>query len=264
MASSHVGDWWQPFAQPDDVDVVYVDLRSDAAKEQEAWAWLDGGELSRARRFQHTGARRRYVLCRASLRSLLCSALDCSNQRLTFDTAEHGKPLAMVDGRPASISFNVSHSGRHGLIALAARGRVGVDVEERVPQHNLDTLVDAVFGPNERADMAAASGSRKLHLFLDLWTMKEALSKALGTGLSMDVASFEIPQAMREGAASGCFRFAEMPDVTWMLHNIGTERFAAAVAYEDGGRWVEALSHGETHLDSSTIVEIIRADRESH
>ena len=27
---------------------------------------------------------------------------------------------------------------------------------------------------------------------------------------------------------------------------------------------VEALSHGETHLDSSTIVEIIRSDRESH
>ena len=236
MAHGLVGDWWQPFARLDDVDVVYVDLRSDAANEQEAWAWLDGGEQRRARRFQHVGARRRYVLCRASLRSLLCDSLGCSNRRLTFDAAEHGKPLATVDGRPAPISFNVSHSGQHGLIALASRGRVGVDVEERVPQRNLDTLVEAVFGPSERADMAAASGSRKLRLFLDLWTMKEALSKALGTGLSMDVASFEIPQAMREGAASGCFRFAEVPDVTWRLHNLGTERFAAAVAYEDGGR----------------------------
>ena len=236
MALGLVGDWWRPFTQFNGVAVVHVDLVPHEASESAAWAWLDAEERRRAHRFQHTGARRRYVLCRASLRSLLCSALDCDNRRITFDTAEHGKPLAVVAGSRAPIDFNVSHSGQHGLIALAASGRVGVDVEERVPQRNLDTLADAVFGPDERADVAAASGSHKLHLFLDLWTMKEALSKALGTGLSMDVASFEIPKAMRNGAASGCFRFAEVPDVAWRLHNVGTERFAAAVAYEDGGR----------------------------
>lgn len=236
MALGLVGDWWQPFTQFDGVTVVHVDLVRHEVNERAAWAWLDAEERRRAQRFQHIGARRRYVLCRASLRSLLCSALDCDNQRLAFDTAEHGKPFATVDGRPAPISFNVSHSGQHGLIALASRGRVGVDVEERVPQRNLDTLVEAVFGPDERADVAAAGGSQKLRLFLDLWTMKEALSKALGTGLSMDVSVFEVPQTMRQGAASGSFRFAEVPDVTWRLHNIGTERFAAAVAHEDGGR----------------------------
>ena len=236
MALGLVGGWWRPFTQFDGVAVVHVDLVPHEANESAAWAWLDAEERRRARRFQHVGARRRYVLCRASLRSLLCSALDCDNQRLTFDTAEHGKPFATVDGRPAPASFNVSHSGRHGLIALASSGRVGVDVEERVPQRNLDTLVEAVFGPSERADVAAASGSRKLRLFLDLWTMKEALCKALGTGLSMDVASFEIPRAMREGAASGVFTFPQLPDVAWKIENIGTEHFAAAVAYEDGGR----------------------------
>ncbi len=236
MALGLVGDWWQPFTQFDGVTVVHVDLVRHEANERAAWAWLDAEERRRAHRFQHTGARRRYVLCRASLRSLLCDSLGCANRKLAFDTAEHGKPFATVNRLRAPIGFNVSHSGQHGLIALASRGRVGVDVEERVPQRNLDTLVEAVFGPDERADMAAAGGSRKLRLFLDLWTMKEALSKALGTGLSMDVASFEIPQTMRQGAASGSFRFAEVPDVTWRLHNIGTERFAAAVAYEDGGR----------------------------
>ena len=232
MALGLVGGWWRPFTQFNGVAVVHVDLVPHEASESAAWAWLDAEERRRAHRFQHTGARRRYVLCRASLRSLLCSALDCDNRRVTFDTAEHGKPLAVVAGSRAPIDFNVSHSGQHGLIALAASGRVGVDVEERVPQRNLDTLAEAVFGPDERADVAAASGSHKLHLFLDLWTMKEALSKALGTGLSMDVSGFEIPEDLRNGARSGVFTFPHLPDVAWRLENIGTDRFAAAVAHE--------------------------------
>ena len=215
---------------------MHVDLAPHEANERRAWTWLDADERRRAHRFQHVGARRRYVLCRASLRSLVCRELGCGNERLVFGASEHGKPFAIVGGSRAPIDFNVSHSGQHGLIALAASGRVGVDVEERVPQRNLDTLADAVFSPDERADVAAASGSHKLHLFLDLWTMKEALSKALGTGLSMDVSGFEVPRAMRNGSRSGVFTFPHLPDVAWKIENIGTERFAAAVAYEDGGR----------------------------
>ena len=96
-------------------------------------------------------------------------------------------------------------------------------------------LVDAVLGPCERAEVMAASGRRKLDMFLDLWTLKEALSKAHGMGLSLDVSSFEIPPEIRDGARSGVFRLSSMPDVAWRLTNIGTDRFAAAVAHDEGG-----------------------------
>ena len=177
-------------------------------------------------------ARQRFTMCRAALRSLLCRELDCHNDDLAFETSEHNKPSATLRGHPAPISFNVSHSGGHGLIALAPRGGIGVDVEERIPHPNLDELIAAVFGPNEQRELAAAHPQGRLHLFFRLWTMKEALSKAHGMGLSLDVARFEIPKAMREGSESGHFRFADMPQVTWRLHAIGTDRFAAAVAYE--------------------------------
>lgn len=227
--------WWGPFTQVGDVSVTHVDLVPNEAGEQEAWTWLDGEERHRAGRFRHTGARRRYVLCRASLRSLLCDALDCGNQRLAFGASEHGKPFATVGRLQAPVAFNVSHSGQHGLVALAPRGPVGVDVEERASQRNLDVLVDAVLGPRERAEVMGASGRRKLDLFLDLWTLKEALSKAHGMGLSLDVSSFEIPPDTRDGDRSGVFRLPCMPDVAWRLTNIGTDRFAAAVAHEEDG-----------------------------
>lgn len=232
MTLGLAGEWWRPFTQLDGAAVVHLDLAPHEANERLAWRWLDAAERHRAGRFQHVGARRRYVLCRASLRSLLCRALDCGNQHLVFGASEHGKPFVIVDGLKATIDFNVSHSGQHGLIALSPRGRVGVDVEERVQQRNLDVLIGTVLGPHEQTEVAAASGCRKLQLFLDLWTMKEALSKAQGMGLSMDVSSFEIPEDLRNGTRSGVFRLPHMPDVAWRLENIGTGRFAAAVAHE--------------------------------
>ena len=232
MASGLAGEWCQPFTQVDGVTVVHVDLAPHEANERRAWTWLDAEERRRAHRFQHVGARRRYVLCRASLRSLVCGELGCGNEHLAFGTSEHGKPFAIVDGLQAPIGSNVSHSGRHGLVALAPRGRVGVDVEERLPQRNLDMLIEAVLGPREQAEVDAAGGRRKLDLFLDLWTMKEALSKAQGMGLSMDVSGFEIPEDLRNCARSGVLRLPHMPDVEWRLENIGTDRFAAAVAHE--------------------------------
>ena len=184
--------------------------------------------------------RHRFTLCRAALRSVLCHELGCRNENLAFEASKHGKPFATVRGRPAPINFNVSHSRHHGLIALAPRGRVGVDVEERIPHRNLAELIAAVFGPNEQrelagAELAGAHGPDRLHLFFRLWTMKEALSKAHGMGLSLDVSRFEIPQEMREGCKSGSFRFPDSPDDAWRLNNIGTDRFAAALAYEQVG-----------------------------
>ncbi len=163
---------------------------------------------------------------------MLCSRLDCGNEELSFGESSHGKPFAVVRGVHAPVGFNVSHSGGHGLIALAAGGRIGVDVEERVPKRNLDSLIEAVMGPRERAELAVLQGAEKLRKFYRFWTFKEALIKALGTGFSTDVSRFEVPERMRLGDARCTFRFPHLPSVSWGLAEIGGEEFAAALAYE--------------------------------
>ena len=162
-----------PLTTVDSATVVHVDLTRNAAREAAAFGWLNDDERKRHRRFVYDGPRRRFALCRTALRALLCSRLGCENGQLDFETDEHGKPAALVDGLPATISFNVSHSGEHGLIALAPRGRLGIDVEERVPHRNMDLLIDGVFGQTEQAALASARGYGKLHLFFRLWTVKE-------------------------------------------------------------------------------------------
>ena len=92
--------------------------------------------------------------------------------------------------------------------------------------------IRTAFAPAEQAELAAARGARKAELFFRLWTMKEALLKALGVGLSLDTSGFEIPPSLRQGAPTSLFRFPHAPTVGWRLDNLGNADFAAAVAHE--------------------------------
>lgn len=224
--------WWHDFRTVGAADVLHVDLAPHAQYEATAAALLDDDEHRRADRFLYPGPRRRYVLLRAALRTLLCDRLGCDNDDLAFQTAEHGKPYAVVHGDPASLQFNVSDSGAHGLIAIAPAGRLGIDVEERSDKRDLDGLSETVFGPDERAVVAAAAGQHKIDRFYRLWTVKEALLKALGTGLYLDVAGFQAPAALLRGESGAEFRFPHLPDVAWWVEDLGAADFAAALAHE--------------------------------
>ena len=115
--------WWRPFPGIGAAEVFFVDLSPHAVREVSASSLLSEPELARADRFLYPGPRRRYILLRAAARSLLCDRLSCGNADLTFESAEHGKPFAVVRGTPADVQFNMSDSGNHGLIAIATRAR---------------------------------------------------------------------------------------------------------------------------------------------
>ena len=230
MRSAAVRCWWQPFKLVAEAAVFHVDLAPHAAHEAQALEWLSSEERTRSCRYLHVGPRRRFVLSRAALRAVLCPRLGCENERLTFGTLAYGKPFAEVDELPTSISFNISHGGDHGLIAVAPRGRLGVDIEERVPRDDLDELTDAVLGPNEKREYTQLCQSRRFQFFFRIWTLKEALIKALGLGFSLDPAAFEVPLAIRQGARTSMFRFPNRPETLWRVDDLGTDDFAAALA----------------------------------
>ena len=225
-------DWWRPFSITGGVEVTHVDLRADAVRETAAFSLLDDGERAQWRRFLHPGPRRRFALSRAALRTVVSRRLDCKGERIAFVSSPYGKPFAQVRGTPAPISLNVSHSGDHGLIAVAPMGRLGIDVEERTSQHDLDGPIVDVLGPDERTELAKARGDCKVHMFFRLWTIKEALIKALGTGHLTDVSGFQVPANVRGGQSRGVFRFHHLPAVSWRIEDLGNSDFAAALAHE--------------------------------
>lgn len=225
--------WWRVYREIGNVTVLRVDLSAHTEREQSALTWLDAGERLSWQRYLHLGARRRFLLCRAALRIALCERLACKNTQLAFGVAQHGKPFALVDGVAAAVSFNVSHSGEHGLIALAPTGRLGVDVEKYAARRHIDQLVAAagVLTAHEREELAHLHGNDKERMFVRLWTIKEALAKALGTGLRIGLAELAVPPPLFQGATS-TFQFPHEPRAKWSIAYIGNAEFAAAVVQE--------------------------------
>lgn len=90
----------------------------------------------------------------------------------------------------AAPSLHVSRSATAGLagVAMSVRSAVGVDVERIRPELVDDDLLASVLHPQEchlqPADLERA--------FFSLWTRKEAVLKALGTGLSRAPTSVEV------------------------------------------------------------------------
>ncbi len=240
--------WWIPWREADGVTVFHVDLTADGGREARAVSLLDDIEKERCRRFLSDRARREFVLCRAALRAILAERLGCAAAELSFGYLEHGKPYARIAGRSVDTAFNVSHSGRHGLIAVAGGDCVGVDVEERAAQRDLAGIGSFVYGPQEQRLLRTTEGGEKVRQFYRLWSMKEALIKALGTGFSLSPSEFEIPEAILRGARCGVFRFPHLPSA-WRLLDLGERRFAAALAYRlspaAGGRAQPAVAGRE-------------------
>lgn len=223
--------WWKSFRTIDDIEIFAVDLSKNPTCEAAARDLLDEGEAARYHRFKVEGARRQFLLCRGGLRILLGERLNRPPDRLTFESGEFGKPHALIDGKPAPISFNVSHSGDDGLISIARSRSLGVDLEQRRPLTDLDGIAARVFGRSERDALSGLAGREKLAFFHKLWTCKEALIKAKGTGFSYDPIRFQVPDAILAGGRTAMFGFPEDETSAWVLTDLGTEQFAAALAY---------------------------------
>ena len=81
--------------------------------------------------------------------------------------------------------FNISHSGE--LVLFASGGKpLGVDVEKKIPVDHLQ--MSAFLHPEEQAFIRMSNDS--LASFYKIWVKKEALLKALGTGIVSGLSQF--------------------------------------------------------------------------
>ncbi|MEO8459185.1 MAG: 4'-phosphopantetheinyl transferase superfamily protein [Dokdonella sp.] len=93
----------------------------------------------------------------------------------------HGKPYVPL---LPELEFNLSHSGRCTLIALARGQAVGVDVERSDRCWSVDGIARRYFTASESRALAQVGDGERANAFLSLWTCKEAVLKAIGSGIS--------------------------------------------------------------------------------
>ncbi len=169
---------------PFDLRIWRLDIDVQAKPAAHDLAVLSPPELARLRAYRHGADRMRFAAVRAALRRLLAQVLDLAPHALPLEADPIGKPRFSNTVHDAP-SFNVSHSGSVGLIAIAtdpAIAAVGVDIEQCLPVEPL-ALAASAFAPDEQAMLRGCHPALRLDRFYALWTAREALTKAAGTGI---------------------------------------------------------------------------------
>lgn len=171
---------------------------------------LSAEESALAGRFRFEKDAVHWRACRAALRRILGRALGIPAVEVELLTAEFGKPFLATphDG----LHFNLSHCEDLALVALCRDGPVGVDIEPAGRAPSLLECVEAFCHPDEAAALPGEEAARAAAL-LEIWTGKEALLKALGTGLSLAPQTVMLARATAEDARFQpfCVRALEHP-----------------------------------------------------
>jgi 4'-phosphopantetheinyl transferase len=150
-------------------------------------ALLSPDERDRASRYRFDRDRRRFMACRAWLRSLLGDRLAIPLEDVRFLTGEYGKPA--VKG---GVEFNLSHSGEWAVCAIAEGIPVGIDIEVCRETPDAEDIASLYFTADEYGLLRAGGDGEIAKRFLALWTRKEAYIKALGCGLYMELNQFTV------------------------------------------------------------------------
>ena len=181
-------EWNRPPESMRGLRLWLVDL--DVRLDEHAQQWLGHSERDRAARFVYERDARRYRAAHVALRQLLLQ--HCGVQPGTeFEFGEHGKPRLSFS---APFEFNLSHSGERALIGIGPGqgGGLGVDMEVLRDVEDVWPLAEQHFTAGECAQLRALPRAGVARAFLTGWTRKEACLKALGCGLSVVPASFEV------------------------------------------------------------------------
>jgi phosphopantetheinyl transferase len=107
---------------------------------------------------------------------------------------EHWRILISGNGKPVigrgqpNMHFSISHTDQVAVVAISDKLPVGIDVES-VEHVASNELIAGFCCPSEQALLTRIPPHQRSREFIRLWTLKEAYSKMIGLGHSMDFSS---------------------------------------------------------------------------
>ena len=148
---------------------------------------LSEDERARAQRFYFERHRRRFNVARVRLRQILARYLNEHPATLNFQYHAHGKPYLT-----SALQFNLSHSEDLALLAVCLDHPVGIDIEFYSARPFIG-IGQHLFSDEENHVLKTLPHTLKPLCFFHLWAQKEAVIKAVGTGLSYPTPSIVVP-----------------------------------------------------------------------
>jgi 4'-phosphopantetheinyl transferase len=144
-------------------------------------------ERRQEERFRVADDRRRYLIARALVRTVLSRYAPLRPDEWSFATNPHGRPhVANTDVAARGLVFNLSHTRDVIVLGVTRERAVGVDVEHQDRTVSQD-VAKRFFSSEEVTALHALPAERRAARLLQHWTLKEAYIKARGMGLAIPV-----------------------------------------------------------------------------
>ena len=174
---------------------------------------LSQDERQRANSYRQIEHRTSFIYRRCTLRWLMGRYLDCHPASLRFELNQFGKP-ALQGLDAAGFEFSISQTEGLAVLAFAWNCRVGVDVEKLAYDIDFHGVGQAVFSGDEQAAVNASMHDVSSDFFT-IWTRKEALLKAVGTGLSGQPSDYLTQDEVQHGPNQWRASHKGMPFLGW-------------------------------------------------
>ncbi|MEQ9620111.1 MAG: 4'-phosphopantetheinyl transferase superfamily protein [Deltaproteobacteria bacterium] len=204
---------------------------------------ISADERKRADRFRFNEERSKFIQARGVLRTVLGKYLNLRPNELVFDYNKYGKPGLQARINPRNVKFNLSHSRSLAIYAVTKDREVGVDVEYLRDVKRADKIIERFFSQHEREFYGSRPSAIKKLAFFQLWTRKEAYTKAMGAGISLPRDDYTL--SLIPGDSS--YRNNRSPvtgnNRKWSLYDIEIdENYKAALAVEGEGHDIRYFS----------------------
>ena len=172
-----------------DVLVYYARVPSRAAGDSAVFQHLlDEDERRRSERLHFERDRLIFSAAHVLLRAALVARL--GDWQGGFRVDDFGKPeLDPPMGTPP-LRFNLTHTRGLVACALVDGSDIGIDAEHMEPSRPLLELAEHYFAQAELAQLHAIADAARVTAFYRFWTLKEAIIKAIGEGLSLPLKRF--------------------------------------------------------------------------
>lgn len=167
-----------PFSSSNQTDIWRIHIGSNLSHIQNFSSIIDANELLKANKYYKAADRDRTLLSRIALRLILGKYLNQDPKDLVL-SVDHNDKLILIETLSSELKFNISYAKDYILIAISPL-EVGIDIEFVDPNFEFKDILNEYFTKEE---ISYIEENNSIARFFAAWTKKEALAKAIGSGL---------------------------------------------------------------------------------
>ena len=206
---------------------------------------LNSDEKQRAYRYRFEEHKRQFVNARAGLKRILSYYLALAPETIQLDYTAHAKPFLKSN----ALQFNLSHSDELALCAISQTMKLGIDIE-KIKTLDYIGIANRFFSESENTALSTLPEDKQLNSFFQLWTSKEAVLKAMGTGLHLPLSYFSLPLQKK-------IHTLNIDNQHWSVYPLETsEKYCATLASSHNIHFLQYWELSKTSYECKKIMQL--------